>query len=512
MPIDIDRYENLAGEILQVYDEAERVMMSRVARRLQRGVDQPGWTERKYGEVQDVVREMRGFMSGFSADRREMQREFIEQAYADARNAMMDDARAFTQATGIAGLTPNTEKVARIMSELDLSMNAADRQILRSVNDAYANIVGQASALTATGTITYRDAVKRELEQFANRGITSFVDKAGRSWDMETYAEMATLTAIERASREGYIDAAQEFGYDLMMISDHYGACPICEAWQNVVVSVSGNTPGYPSLSEAESAGVFHPRCMHDLSVYHEGVSTGGKTAPEAVREPNPGYTARSQQRYYERQERLWKRRMAVASTPEEERMAYARVRMYQQKLRELVNGYNVDTDRSVDHLPRKYWRGGGRTKLSADAKKLRPVKLSDNSHLTNGSNSDIIKREDIMVLRSLGAKSIVSPDEEIDVPNSKYSAFFVPGERIRNVQVFAGKGTKDPIRERFGLANYYKGTDPNEWEKVKGIAHIIHQGEEHIAEVHWYHEDSIGGVEYKVKRQEDGRLWLDER
>lgn len=259
MPINVDRYEDLAGEVLKVYEEAERTMMRRVANRLNRGVTQPGWTEKKYGEMRDVSRQMTAYVDHLSKTRWEMQKQFLEQAYADARAAMISDAQTFANLSEIQGLTPNTLKVINILSELDSSMDAADRMILRKVNDAYAGIVGRASALVATGSITYREAVQRELNDFANRGITSFVDRAGRSWDMETYAEMATLTAIERATREGYIDAMNEFGYDLAEISDHYGACPICEAWQGVIISVNGTTPGYPTLADAESAGVFHP-------------------------------------------------------------------------------------------------------------------------------------------------------------------------------------------------------------------------------------------------------------
>ena len=368
MPINVDHYEALAGEVLKVYEEAERTMMKRVANRLNRGVTQPGWTERKYGEIVDQLSKTRG----------EMQRQYIEQAYADARAAMISDARTFTDLSEIRGLTLNTVKVIDILAELDSSMNAADRMILRKVNDAYAGIVGRASALVATGSITYREAVQRELDDFANRGITSFIDKAGRSWDMDTYAEMATLTAIERATREGYLDTMQEFDYDLAQISDHYGACPVCEAWQGVVVSVSGNTPGYPSLSEAEGAGVFHPRCMHDISVYYEGITEGARNEPREVREESPGYSVRAQQRALERQERIWKRRMAVAGTPQIERAAYARVRLYQQRLRELIGEYNAETDSSIDYLPRKYWREGGRTKLTAAAKKLKPIRIAN--------------------------------------------------------------------------------------------------------------------------------------
>lgn len=415
MPISVDRYEAIAEEVLAIYEDAELTMMRKVARRLNRGIKEPGWTEGKYAEMQDVVKELRDYLAEVSAKRREVQRNGLTDAYLGSRDAFLNDAYRFTNVTGIRGLTANTQKVVQIMAELDQSMNAADRRILRTAQDAYSTIVGRASSVVATGSITYREAVKRELAQFADRGISSFIDKAGRTWDMETYAEMATLTAIERATRTGYTDTMREFGYDLAIISDHYGACPLCEAWQGMVISISGNTPGYHTLADAEAAGVFHPRCLHDISVYHEPAGalplsfagpermalvsgSGGvravtqpaqrvlaaaqpqrptRTEPRSVEGPSEGYEVRSQQRAMERQVRKWKRRMAVSADPEDEREAYARVRLYQGRIRALIDNYNANIDPSIDHLPRKYWREGGRVKLSAAARRLPSIQLT---------------------------------------------------------------------------------------------------------------------------------------
>ena len=254
--------------------------------------------------------------------------------------------------------------------------DALDRQILRRAQDAYAEVIGKASATLATGAIDLRQAVNGALEDFAKRGIAGFVDAAGRCWEMSTYAEMATLTAIERATRYGYVDTMQEYGHDLAIISSHAGACPLCVDWENVVVSVSGTNPDYPSLDDAEASGCFHPRCLHDISTYYgdlDGRKDIARSEPGHSETPSAAYTARSKQRAYERQIRAWKRvesACKAAGNPQRERAAYNHVRMFQAKIRDLRSAYNANTPRSTDWLPRKYDREGGRLTLSKAALK----------------------------------------------------------------------------------------------------------------------------------------------
>lgn len=376
MPIAISAYERLAAEMLEVYEQAEAHMLGRVAARLKRGVDEPGWTEKKYAEVTAARTELSGLVGSLSQKRRQMSAQFIADAYEESAEAFISEARSFEEWADLGSLSQNMAKVASILAELDESLDAADRMILRQANDVYADVVGRVTSLAATGTVTVRDAVADELKRFADRGITSFVDKAGRHWEMSTYAEMATLTALSRATLEGYTDTMRSYGFDLAIISSHVGACPLCEAWQGVVVSVSGNDSKYPSLADAEASGVFHPRCLHHISTYYEGITKGSRSQPRAVEPPSSSYSARATQRRYETAIRRWKRRMAVAASPQDERVAYARVRDYQAKIRRLLSSYNSTTDSHYDWLPRKYWREGGAIRLSAAAKKLPPVKL----------------------------------------------------------------------------------------------------------------------------------------
>lgn len=373
MPINVDRFERMAGEVMKVYQDAEATMLKNISAKLYADPYTGRWAEKKYAEMRNVNKAMQSFVGKLHSDRTDLQEEIIRKAYSMSGQEFLKDGAQFAELAGIKSVTPNATKVVNIISDLSNRLDVADRHILRAANDAYADIVGRTAALMATGTVTVRDAVKRELEDFSAHGIASFTDSAGRHWDMETYAEMATLTAIERATIEGYTDAMEEFGFDLAEISSHYGACPICEAWEGVIVSVSGETHGYPSLDDAYNAGVFHPRCLHDISTYYEGISRGAnRTTPRPVQDqPNFGYAARAQQRSYERMERQWKRRMAVAETPEEERKAYAHAKMYERRIDDLIRGYNLATG-DEDYLYRKKYRMGPDVKLSPEAEKVK--------------------------------------------------------------------------------------------------------------------------------------------
>lgn len=377
MGIATDKYAGAAREMLALYEESERRMIKAITNRLARGINDIGWTERKYAEIIAMRTELQIMLADLEMNRGRLVNEAIIDAYTGAAEAFRQDAAThpnpYVKALDMGG---NSGKAAAIIADLTERLDAADRTILRKANDAFVDIIGRTTALVANGTITYRQAVQEEVENFAARGITSFVDAAGRNWEMSTYAEMATLTAIERATREGYVNTMQDYGYDLAIISAHAGACPLCVAWEDVIISVSGNNRDYPSLSDAENGGCFHPRCLHFISTYYEGITEGGRNAPREVQPPSEAYSARAEKRNLERLERQWKRKMEAAITPQAERRAYAFVRDYQQKIRETIAAYNANTPESVDRLMRDHSHEGGRVKLSPEARELPPVKV----------------------------------------------------------------------------------------------------------------------------------------
>ena len=98
-----------------------------------------------------------------------------------------------------------------------------------------------------------------------------FTDAAGRTWDTATYFQMNVRTNAMRVYNDCLVDnVARETGSDLMRIST--GGDPDCEcfAWEGCIISVSGQTKGFPSYEDARKGGCFHPNCTHTLEYVDE--------------------------------------------------------------------------------------------------------------------------------------------------------------------------------------------------------------------------------------------------
>lgn len=345
VPLTEEESEEVAQGIKEIYRRAGERMLTTTARRFSRGITQPGWAERKASEVLAAHEQLRHDLERAGKERESLLRDVMTRGYVSGSQ------RFYAQMGAVLGpvqhISPNAMKAGYILADLNNNLNTAERRILRQFDDSYANIIGAVSAEMATGVTNTREAVGNALRAFADQGITSFVDRGGHRWTLENYAEMAVLTAIERSTISGYTDTMQSYGYDLAVIDGHAGACPICAAWEGVIVSVSGDNPDYPSLLDAENDGCFHPRCLHGISTYYPGISRepegGFRNEPREIEQPSRQYTARSKQRYMERQIRKYKDRAIVAQTRLQKAQALEFVRRWEQQLDQLIDDQPED-------------------------------------------------------------------------------------------------------------------------------------------------------------------------
>lgn len=160
-------------------------------------------------------------------------------------------------------------------------------------------------------------AAQKALDTLASQGVTGFTDKAGRNWDLASYVEMATRTAVSNAWDDMQAKAMVRSGLDLVFTYTHSteGSCPRCIPWLGKTLSLTGATRGYLTLDEAKAAGFRHPNCRCTWVGEGSGVAPE-VTNPVAIEQAAAVYKASQKQRALERDVRRAGRRANAAITP----------------------------------------------------------------------------------------------------------------------------------------------------------------------------------------------------
>lgn len=310
--------EALLLDVLAIYTDAEDKMLKLVAKRVAKGIKTEGWNEKKLNDTQALKSEIEKVLNDTSKKSKAKVSQGIIEAYKK----------------GVENVDTSKGTHETILDELDIPMNLkmqilatnnlldnASFQVLRKASDAYQQVMAQSTTGLLAGTDTRIQASQKMLNNFAAKGITSFVDKAGRNWDLSSYAEMCARTVSAHAALQGHVDRQIEVGEDLVKVSTIGTTCPICSRWQGVVLSISGNSPKYHSLDQAKADGLFHPNCKHTMVMHIPELDGEGKIEPNPVgsnQKSDERYILTQQQRANERKIRYWKKRRALAITPEE--------------------------------------------------------------------------------------------------------------------------------------------------------------------------------------------------
>lgn len=231
-PTDAFRRKQTLNQIKAILDQADADTQAWVKLNI------PGFYEKGMFETVKGINE-RGGVVNINNDFAHFHREAIE--------ALSQETYA-TIASGMAGVYKNA---------IGIINNAAREGVFNKI--AAGQITGET-----------RKAVQKSIaDELKRQGISALVDKGGKTWDLRRYGDMLARTSLTRAHNSGVINRMAGGGYDLVMVSSHYTSCDYCAPWQSEVLSVGGATPGFPTLKQAEGAGLFHPNCRHTYSPYH---------------------------------------------------------------------------------------------------------------------------------------------------------------------------------------------------------------------------------------------------
>src|SRR5690625_2503715 len=132
MPISPADGERAAQEIRRIYAEAERIVTEKVARRIERGIEEEGWAEQKLAEIQQVRREVEAEIRKLRQADGEVER-IVEGAYRKGSDRAVVDLRKVETPDAIrtAWTTTNRAAVQRIAQATVGHLEATHFRILR---------------------------------------------------------------------------------------------------------------------------------------------------------------------------------------------------------------------------------------------------------------------------------------------------------------------------------------------------------------------------------------------
>ena len=160
----------------------------------------------------------------------------------------------------IAGLVDDTAKA------FGESMTGVNRNAQLLLGKVSRETLTQKIAEGVIGGKARREVNKAIKMTLQEQGLDALVDKAGRSWSLDRYADMLFRTKSVEARNRGLINRMAENGYDLVQVSSHGASCQLCAPYEGDILSSTGQTPGYTTVSQAEANGLFHPNCRHAIN------------------------------------------------------------------------------------------------------------------------------------------------------------------------------------------------------------------------------------------------------
>jgi DNA-binding transcriptional ArsR family regulator len=363
VPLDRTLAQDLTGTLTDLYGNAAQRIAEGMARRLRQGIGSPDWAGAKLGSINDLRNAVSRLIVELDADIAGPVHKAVATAWDRGGQSALDDlgrrgGLTEQQLAAIRQALPGAEAINRLAFSLASTLRGTHLRILRWSLDTYRQVIATAAAPPVLmGVQTRLAAAQVAWERFLERGITGFVDRSGRSWQLASYVEMATRTTVAQAAVEGHLDRLKAAGIDLVIVSNAPQECARCRPWEGKVLAraslhgartiemehaieddriVQVRIAG--TVNEAVAAGLMHPNCRHSLSAYLPGVTK----APTNTEDPE-GDKARQQLRALERKVRAAKLQAAAALDPAARKVFEAKVRALQKQIRDHIDNAPAD-------------------------------------------------------------------------------------------------------------------------------------------------------------------------
>lgn len=318
--------EKLPNNLIEVYAQAEEDIIADMARRIAAYDYFIPSAEHQFRKIKEMGVSYDDIINRLSANTRKSKQE-IERLIKEAgAETLKTDKKIYEK----AGLNPKPLEVSP-------SLKATLTQGIKRTNNTFANLtrttartgskqfsdaLDRAFMQVSSGAFSPDVAIKRTIKELSSQGLMTVSYTSGRKVNIESAVRTAVTTGVNQNALEVQLAYMDDMNCDLVETTAHAGSRPEHALWQGKVFSRSGIHPKYQSLREGTGygtgAGLGGWNCRHSIFPFFEGISELAHTRKELEEYNKPKYPydgkllteyeAVSQQRYFERQIRRWKR------------------------------------------------------------------------------------------------------------------------------------------------------------------------------------------------------------
>lgn len=164
--------------------------------------------------------------------------------------------------------------LARVGRQIQRYLDTARDEALRAAG------MEEAGNMFASGR-TPPDMRQALIQKLQNEGFLTvqYGDQpGGYQVRLDAYASMVARSTTRELTNTAQLNTAEQWGYDLVFVPEHYPTCELCAPLQGRVFSVSGKDKRFPYLYDLpgfrDGYRNFHPNCRHVIVVTAESMWT----------------------------------------------------------------------------------------------------------------------------------------------------------------------------------------------------------------------------------------------
>lgn len=173
------------------------------------------------------------------------------------------------------------------LKAVDGTVSRFDRIMQKELDNKqeHLDVLNKNAMAVTLGERSRTEAIRATIEEMSDKGIPAFIDASGREWSAEAYVNMDIRNTVKNAANATQFACIEELGQDIVLVSSHAGARPLCAPYQGKFYSLSGKSgtirdargreytyEPWSSTSYGEPAGLLGINCGHTIRGASEGM------------------------------------------------------------------------------------------------------------------------------------------------------------------------------------------------------------------------------------------------